>query len=114
MTTPAITPAAYRDTTDEAALQETLTKTADALGFLWHHEVDSSRSNPGLPDLRIVGHGLDLTCEMKTATGKLRPQQREWLRELQRATVHETRLVRPGDLDGIIELLRRMAEGDRT
>jgi len=31
------------------------------------------------------------------------------LRELQRATVHETRLVRPADLDSVLDLLRRMA-----
>lgn len=113
MTTPTMSPQTYRDTTDEASLQRSLTDAADALGYRWHHEVDPKRSNPGLPDLRIVGHGLDLTVELKTATGKLRPLQREWLRELQRATAHETRLVRPADLDETLELLRRMAEGDR-
>jgi hypothetical protein len=35
MTTPTMTPTQYRDATDEASLQDTLTKTADALGFLW-------------------------------------------------------------------------------
>lgn len=114
MTTPTMSPTAYRDTTDEESLQRTITDVADVLGYLVWHETDSRRSNAGMVDLVIAGHGLCLMAELKTAKGKVRAEQLVWLRELQAATVHETWLVRPADLDGVLELLRRMAEGDTT
>ena len=112
--TDTISPAAYRAMTTEASLQATVIEAVERLGYLWFHDRDARGNQSGHPDLHIVGHGLDLHLELKTATGRIRPTQRVWLRELQRATVHETRLVRPVDLDGILALLYRMAEEGRN
>lgn len=111
MSTPTISVAAYRDTTDEATLQKCLIETADALGYLTHWTPDSRRTHSGHPDVTICGHGLYLKVEMKTAAGRVRPQQRVWLAELHRAGI-DARLVRPADLDDVIALLRRMATED--
>jgi len=111
--TEAITVAAYLDTTDEELLQRTLIEAADALGYLTHWTPDSRRTHAGHPDVTICGYGLYLKIELKTAKGRIRPMQIVWLRELRQAGI-DARLVRPADLDGLLDLLRRVAHGGRT
>lgn len=108
--TDTITADVYRSLMAERDLQDAIIAHAEQLGFIWFHDRDARGNQPGHPDLHIVGHQLDLHLELKAATGRIRPQQRVWLRELQRATVHETRLVRPADMDDVLDLLRRMAQ----
>lgn len=112
--TDTLTAHAYAAMLSERDLQDSIVAHAEMLGYLWFHDRDARGNQPGHPDLHIVGHGLDLHLELKTATGRIKPTQRVWVRELQRATVHETRLVRPADLDDILALLQRMADEGRT
>ncbi len=63
---------------------------ARALGYMVHHETDSRKTDPGFPDLLIVGHGHIFIFECKSRYEKLRPAtvtkkgrylpgQEEWL-----------------------------------
>ena len=63
----------------EAALQKSLIEVAEMHGWMVHHETDSRRSNPGLPDLICAhpNHGV-VFIELKSERGYLRPAQREW------------------------------------
>ena len=63
----------------EAALQKSLIEVAEMHGWQIHHEVDSRRSNPGLPDLICAhpNHGV-VFIELKAERSYLRPAQKEW------------------------------------
>ena len=79
------------------------------LGYLCYHTRDSRRSNPGFPDLCMVGNKRLIFAELKSETGKVTLEQQDWLNRLdviERKTkgVVVARLWRPSDwLDGTIE-----------
>ena len=79
-------------------------------GFLRYHTHDSRRSPHGFPDEVLVhpGRGLVLFRELKSATGKLRPEQARWLDALAAAGA-DAGVWRPDDLDEIEGLLVRRA-----
>jgi len=68
----------------ERQLLEAVLAMCARLGLAAYHTHDSRRSRPGFPDLVIVGGGV-LWRELKTDTGVLRPEQREWGSVLQQA-----------------------------
>lgn len=78
----------------EAALQQLVIDAAQAHGLLTYHTYDSRRSNPGFPDLVIVGSKGVLYVELKSATGRLSPMQAYWLDTLA-AAGQNVRLWRP-------------------
>jgi len=54
-------------------------------GLLTFHAYDSRRSEPGFPDLVVVGpHGV-LWRELKSSRGRLTPEQVRWLDRLTEA-----------------------------
>ena len=54
-------------------------------GLLCYHTHDSRRSEPGFPDLVVVGpHGV-LWRELKSSRGRLSPDQVRWLDRLSQA-----------------------------
>jgi hypothetical protein len=61
----------------EAQLQAAICDLAAWLGIWTYHNPDSRRSAAGWPDLVMVGSRGMLLRELKTATGRLRPQQQE-------------------------------------
>lgn len=70
------------------------------MGLEYYHTYDSQRSQPGFPDLVIVGeHGV-LFRELKTESGRLTPMQVHWLHVLTLAG-QNARLWRPSDLPAI-------------
>lgn len=88
----------------------------------WHrlrvfHSGDSRRDLcAGFPDLVFVGPGGHVFAELKTETGRVRPEQHAWLNALREAgaTAH---LWRPSDWPDIQATLRdlaRPAPTDRT
>lgn len=79
---------------NEAALQRLVVDAAEAHGLLTYHTFDSRRSNPGFPDLVIVGANGVLYAELKSATGRLSPMQVYWLDSLT-AAGQNVRLWRP-------------------
>jgi hypothetical protein len=88
------------------------------LAHLWgwrtYHTHDSSRSDEGFPDLVFVkcrrpGHPTPrraFYAELKTAKGKLRPEQNEWICDL-RAAGEEVYIWRPSDWPEIERVLKR-------
>ena len=64
-----------------------------------YHTHDSRRSEPGFPDVVVVGpHGL-LWRELKSSTGRLTPDQRVWLDKLRQAG-SDVDVWRPSDWPG--------------
>jgi VRR-NUC domain len=81
----------------EAALQALIVEAAGWLGYAVFHPYDSRRSTLGFPDLTLVHRdtGRVIFAELKSAHGRLTPEQREWLSYLGKR--HEVRLWRPAD-----------------
>lgn len=103
----------------EGELQQAIIDLARVLGLLIYHPYDSRRSEPGYPDLTIVGAQTIVYAELKSETGKLRPEQREWREAIERVAQRprksyhsaiEYHLWRPAQWsDGTIEeTLRRL------
>lgn len=72
---------------EEAQVQQTIVDDARLLGYLVYHTYDSRRSEPGFPDLWIVGYGHLLVLELKTARGKVTDAQQRWISQLVAAGV---------------------------
>lgn len=93
--------------TTEAGLQREVEARAAIRGWMSYHTHDSRRSNPGYPDLHLVHvrASLSLFLELKTHTGRIRPEQRTWLDALAK-TGHHAYIVRPLQLfDGTVDHL---------
>jgi hypothetical protein len=96
MTAPAIT---------EKEWQETVVQLATYCRWHHFHPYDSRRSTPGWPDLVLVRAPEFIVVELKTETGKLRPEQVDWLTWLAQCGV-ETHVWRPSDFDEVVARLR--------
>lgn len=85
------------NTLTEAQLQALVIELAGHAGFLIFHDHDSRRNARGLPDLILLHRrtGRSVFVELKSATGKVRPEQKEWLDALR--IRHEAYLWRPAD-----------------
>ena len=85
---------------NEADFQREVTRLLDAAGFRWYHNPDSRRSAAGFPDIVATDGTTIIFAELKTDEGKLKPEQEEWLADLDAAgaVVH---VWRPSSLDAI-------------
>jgi hypothetical protein len=81
----------------ESELQTAVTEMCTWLGLRYYHTHDSRRSNPGFPDLVIVGPSGVLFAELKSQHGRIRPDQKHWLHDL-RAAGAQVALWFPDDL----------------
>lgn len=66
-------------------------------GLTYYHTYDSRRSQPGFPDLVIVGSKGILFREIKTETGRISKMQKHWLDILAMAG-SDAAVWRPSDL----------------
>lgn len=91
----------------EATLLQQVRTLARTLGYRTYHTHDSRRSEPGFPDLVLVGHGRIIYAELKTARGRVTPDQILWLTALA-AGGGEVHVWRPMDLvgDAILRVLK--------
>jgi hypothetical protein len=80
----------------EKQLQAAVTAICKLYGIAWYHTRDSRGSVPGYPDLTMAGRKL-LFRELKTETGRVRPEQAGWLDRLTAAGA-DADVWRPGDL----------------
>ena len=94
--------------------EELLIAVTDALtifGWRWSHIRRSDRAitmgHPGLPDIIAARHGRLKFYELKTAKGQLTQDQFAWQLDMPpNSYAVEYRLVRPADLDDVIQSLR--------
>lgn len=66
----------------EAAFQTQVLNLAGYYGWRSYHTHDSRRSQAGFPDLVLVRGAELIFAELKTDTGRLRPEQQEWIAAL--------------------------------
>lgn len=96
----------------ESEFQAQVLAVAKTFGFqLTYHTHDSRRSNPGFPDLVLlhVRTGRLIFAELKTQTGRVRPEQEQWINAF-RLGGHVAEVWRPADyVSGrIMNVLRGM------
>lgn len=100
----------------EKAFQQQIIDLARMCGWLAYHTHDSRRSAPGFPDLVLAKPGNQhegyypiVFLEVKTSTGRVRPEQRAWLEALDvdpaLGDFVVARVVRPADWPMIEALL---------
>lgn len=93
----------------ERELQTGVLSLARLMGLLVYHTYDSRRSQPGFPDLVIVGPRGVLYRELKTINGRVSPDQQKWLAALQRAG-QDAGVWRPDQWPDVIQdEMRRVA-----
>ena len=94
-------------TMTEAVLLAHVKRLAHDLGWLVYHTRDSRGSDPGFPDLHLIRGTRILYRELKTAKGRIRPEQAIYIERLTAAAA-DVAVWRPTDLiDGtILETLR--------
>lgn len=89
----------------EAQLQATILEAAQWLHWVSYHTHDSRRSAAGFPDLVLCRGTRLVFAELKSAKGKVTPEQQQWLDALA-ATGAEVYCWRPGDLQEALRILR--------
>ena len=90
----------------EKQWQRTVTDLLDTFGWKWFHPFDVRRSREGWPDLFACKDGKALALELKTQTGKVRPEQFLWIAELDAIPGITARILRPSDWDELERLVR--------
>ncbi len=93
------------DKAAEKAFQADVIKFARKNGWKHYHTYDSRRSAKGFPDLVLVRGGRLIFAELKSATGRMMPDQEEWIAALSRVGPIEVYLWRPSDWPQIVAIL---------
>ena len=89
----------------EADFQWWLRKRALEFGWLYHHNYDSRRSDPGFPDTVMVRGDRIIFAELKTPKGKLSGPQTTWLEALGDVDV-ASYVWRYDNVDAILDILQ--------
>lgn len=100
------------DSMSEAELEQAVCEALDTFGWRWFHDNDARRNKGGFPDL-VAAHPRThwlLIYELKSAKGRYRPGQREWLEAMHRENSHRiVRTVRPADLDAVLREIQTLS-----
>jgi hypothetical protein len=89
----------------EAEWQRWVVRLAGMNKWLIYHTYDSRRSQPGFPDLVLVGHERLIFCELKSEKGRLRKEQKVWLSALLATKTCETYVWRPSEHESVRKIL---------
>ena len=84
----------------EAQLLTCVREAARVYGVLCYHTHDSRRSEPGFPDLVLVGHRV-VFRELKSHRGRLSAEQKAWYKALHGGGA-DVAVWRPGDWPELI------------
>lgn len=96
--------------TTEKQFQAQVIEAAKLLGWRHYHTYRSKRSPSGFPDLVMVRDGMLVALELKRESGRATPEQRAWIEELDQVPGVTARIVRPSQLQWLVdEVLRRDA-----
>jgi hypothetical protein len=101
----------WAKTVSERSFQAAVERLARLGGWCTFHDRTPKRNNKGFPDLVMVHptRGLLVVAELKTAKGRVRPEQKTWLAALQLALkgvpTATVALWRPSDYPHISALL---------
>lgn len=88
----------------ERQFQTRVTTFATAIGWWVYHPYDSRRSREGWPDLTLIRGSRLLFLELKTQSGRIRPEQLDVITRLK--TAGQTALiVRPSDWPAVVDEL---------
>jgi len=87
------------DTMTERELSNNIVKEAKELGWMVYRTWNSMHSPAGFPDLIMIRHTRLLAWELKSAKGKMRPLQQEWIDALSQVHGVEAKIVRPDNLE---------------
>lgn len=91
----------------EKGFMHAILQLAHLYGWLSYHAFDSRRSTPGFPDVCFAKPGCPvLLIEVKTATGRVTPEQRQWLEVLGGRPGIHAEVWRPGMWTHIEALLK--------
>lgn len=93
----------------EYQFQNKIVTLARYLGLKVYHTYDSRRSDPGFPDLVIVGKSGVIFAELKSAKGRVTAHQKMWLESLAGAGA-PTYLWRPDDWPEIQQVLTSLSK----
>lgn len=93
----------------EADFMAQIKDAAKALGRRVFHCHDSRRSDPDLPDLLMVRGIHLLALECKTETGRVTKEQAAWIAALNNVKIVAADVVRPRDMEAVLETLRTAA-----
>jgi hypothetical protein len=91
----------------EKRFQAQVVELARLSGWLCYRTFDSRRSAPGFPDLVMVRPPHLIFAELKSESGRVRPEQDAWLEALRGCEGVHTRLWRPSDWPKIEDTLRK-------
>ncbi len=89
----------------EAEFSRLVAEIARLGGFRSYHPYSSRKSEHGFPDWTLAKPGRLIFAELKTESGKVRPEQLAWLDLLATVPGVEAYLWRPSQLDEIAETL---------
>ena len=87
----------------EKQFQDQIIELAKYCGYLVYHDADSRRSEPGFPDLCLVGDKL-IFLEVKRQSGVVSEAQKIWITRLVKNGI-TARVVRPSDWESIQKML---------
>lgn len=92
----------------ERDLREWIRDLCKLFGWKMQFTWTSIHSPKGFPDLFLANaeQRRIIFAELKSEKGKLTPEQREWL-DILYACGQETYLWRPGDIEGIADIMRQ-------
>lgn len=99
--------AAFADVIEKQWLA-TVIDIAHTYGWMCYHTHDSRHSEPGFPDLLMLGHGRIVFAELKveeiSGKGKVTHYQEVWINGL-RAAGQDVYVWRPSDVDQVHAVL---------
>jgi hypothetical protein len=94
----------------EKDFQAQIVEAAQWLGWLVYHDFDSRRSEPGFPDLVLVGTGANIgrliVIECKTEHGLVSAAQLKWLGAFMAVPGVEVVTARPSGIDRVLAILK--------
>lgn len=101
-----LSPPLFSRSLREKHFQQQVLDLARMYGWLAFHDYDSRMNARGFLDTVLLKPGRLIFAELKSETGTLRPEQKQWMQWLATCPCVEVYLWRPGDFDSIVATLQ--------